>query len=324
MDVVVDPVWEAAVADTFGQLRPGRFDDAVGPSSGTIRSADLGRTGAFEVRGTPQVLVRTASSIRSAPGDLLKLCIQRAGTATLRQGEHEVCIGPGEMALYDTGRPYGLRLEGEWRCAVLTLPREALRLSPGRLREAMSRSMSVTAGPAALLASLLDGVAVHDAPNAGPSPVHPPDTHMGEAALHLLAGALEGAVPDGPDDDVVRCRVRAWVRAHAADPNLTHEVVARAHHMSPRTLHRIFADADLSVAALIRETRLEGVRADLADPALARRSIMALASQWGYRDQAHLTRAFRAAFGTTPAAFRRAARPGGAIRQGRWQGSSTT
>lgn len=307
MMVPVDPVWEAAMAETFGRLRPGRFDEAPGPTSGAVRSADLGRVDAFDVQGTPQVLVRTASSIRSAPGDLLKLCIQRSGTATLCQGDHEVCIGPGEMALYDTGRPYGLRLEGQWRCAVLTLPRDALRLPTGRLREAMSRSVSVAAGPAALLASLLGGVMTSEA-TSGPNAAHPPDAHVGEAVLHLLAGALEGAVPDGPDDDTVRCAIRAWVRAHASDPGLTHEVIARAHHMSPRTLHRIFADADQSLAALVRETRLEGIRADLADPALARRSIMALASQWGYRDQAHLTRAFRAAFGTTPAAFRRSAR----------------
>ncbi len=305
MGVLADPAWAATMADTFGQLRPGRSDDGAALATGSVRCSALGRAGVFDVRGTPQVLVRTASSIRSAPGDLLKVCIQRAGAATLRQGDREVRIGPGEMALYDTGRPYGLRLEGGWRCAVLTVPREALRLPHGRLEEAMALKLSAATGPAAMLTGLLTGLL--DGPaGAGSGGAGGGDAHVGEAALHLLAGALDGSLPE-PDDDAVRCAVRAWVHAHVGDPGLTHDVVARAHHMSPRTLHRLFADADQSVAALIREVRLEGVRADLADPAHARRSIMAIASHWGYRDQAHLTRAFRAAFGTTPAAFRRSA-----------------
>jgi len=293
--VLVDPAWASTMAETFGDLQPGRYDAGPVPASGVVRSSLLGRAGAFEVSGTPQVLLRTAASIRHAPGDALKVCIQRAGTATLHHGDVEVCIGPGQMALYDTGRPYDLRLEGPWRCAVMTLPREALRVPWSRVVEAMSHAMPAATGPAALLSQLI-GAAVSDA-DAG--------EHVGEAGLHLLAGALESAVPDGPDDDAVRAAVRAWVRAHAGDEGLTHEAVARAQHMSPRTLHRIFAETDQSVSALIRETRLAGVRADLADPAFGRRSIMAVASRWGFRDQAHLTRVFRDAFGTTPAAFRR-------------------
>lgn len=296
----VDPLWEIAMAETFGSLRPGRYDGpsepADVPASGAVRSSRLGRTGAFEVRGTPQVLRRTSRSISCAPGDDLKLCIQRAGSAVLHHGDDEVRIRPGEMALYDTGRPYDLRLDGNWRCSVMTIPRDALALPWSRLVDVMRRALPAAAGPGLVLAQLIETAV------SGPA-----DQHLGEAGVHLLAGALATQVPEGPDDDAVRAAVRAWVRAHAADPGLTHDAVARAHHMSPRTLHRVFAGADQSVSALIRDTRLAGVRADLADPALGRRSIMAIAARWGFSDQAHLTRSFRSAFGTTPAAFRRAA-----------------
>ncbi len=289
--------WEAAMAETFGHLQPGPYLGSPGPATGSVRSAPLGRACAFDLRGTPQVLRRTPTSIRRVPADPLKVCIQRAGRATLRQGDVEVTIGPGEMAVYDTGRPYDLRLDGRWRCAVLTLPRESLPLAWGRVTAAMSHSVRADQGSGQLLAHLI-GSAVEGG-SAG--------LYLGEAAVYLLTDALSESAEPADDDDGVRAAVRSWIQAHAADPGLTHDVVARAHHMSARTLHRVFAGADHSVAELIRETRLAGLRADLVDPIHPRRSIMAIASRWGFCDQAHLTRAFRAAYGTTPAAFRREA-----------------
>lgn len=42
MLVPVDPAWEAAMADTFGQLHPGRFTDAAGATSLSTNVASAG------------------------------------------------------------------------------------------------------------------------------------------------------------------------------------------------------------------------------------------------------------------------------------------
>jgi hypothetical protein len=57
------------------------------------------------VAGSPQIVRRTAASLTAAPADPLKVCIQQTGRAVIHQGDREVVIGPGELALYDTGRP---------------------------------------------------------------------------------------------------------------------------------------------------------------------------------------------------------------------------
>ena len=47
----------------------------------------------------------------------------------------------------------------------------------------------------------------------------------------------------------------------------------------------------------IRRARLERCRRDLADPALARETILAVATRWGMPDAAHFSRMFRATYG---------------------------
>ena len=59
-----------------------------------------------------------------------------------------------------------------------------------------------------------------------------------------------------------------------------------------------------SLAAAERRARLERCRRDLADPALAGETILAIATRWGLHDRAHFSRLFRAAYGCSPREYR--------------------
>jgi AraC-like DNA-binding protein len=96
-------------------------------------------------------------------------------------------------------------------------------------------------------------------------------------------------------------RIRAFILQRLSDQGLTPRAIAAAHHISVRTLHRLFrVDGDATVAAWVRARRLEGCRRDLLDPRQRSRSVRAIAFRWGFRDNAHFSRAFRAAYGTSP------------------------
>jgi AraC-like DNA-binding protein len=288
--------WRVQLGAAFGHLqaerdRPGH--QLAGRLSGTV----LGRAGVFEVAGTPQIVRRTRDSINAAPADPLKLCIQQAGRAVVHQGATEIVISPGELAVYDTGQPYAIRLEGDWRCGVMTVPRESLGLSPTAMATAMGRTLPVTG---------LGGVLAHwlttCLESAGPATVA--GERLGEAGVQLVASLLCG--PDeSPAEDVQRERIRQFLRTSLSDPDLCPAVVAAAHNISERTLHRLFEREPMTVAETIRALRLEATYADLANPRLRRTSVMAIAARWGFRDQAHFTRTFRARYGVTPAKLRR-------------------
>jgi AraC-like DNA-binding protein len=295
-------LWRRTVADTFAQLVPAPLTSAS-PPVGRVRSTPLGLARAFRVAGSPQILRRTTTSLRTAPADPLKICIQRAGRTILHQGDVTLRLEPGQLALYDTGRPYALRLEGAWSCTVMTLPREALAV-PGRmLVAAMQHAFAAGSGPGAVLTHLLE-----TATQPGRGVLAAP--HLGDAGANLLAGLISaedgpGTAPADLTDEALRASVLAHIATHLNRPDLDPASVARAHHISTRTLYRLFEGADHSVAETIRGLRLDRIRDNLADPALARHPTMEIAARWGFPVQAHFIRAFHARFGLTPAAHRR-------------------
>ena len=95
-------------------------------------------------------------------------------------------------------------------------------------------------------------------------------------------------------------RIQAFVDAHLSDPALSPAVIARAHYVSLRQLHALFAEHGSTVAATIREQRLARCRADLIDPLLVHRTISEIAARWGFTDSAHFSRTFKQRFGLTP------------------------
>ncbi|OYN96239.1 hypothetical protein CGZ96_13305 [Enemella evansiae] len=291
MTADVDSPWAEQMAGAFGL--------AVGPGAGRVRQAALGEVTAFRMAGTPQVLRRTARAIRGADTTPVKVCAVRSGELVLhREREGEFRIGPGQLVLYDTARPYQLRAEDRWSCTVMTVPRDLLAL-PARTLAAVLAHRFTEQGPAAVLTQLLD-TAVVDGPVRADAAVL-----LGRATVNLLTGlALEHEAPLAPDD-ALRAAVLGHIRQHLGDPDLGVAALAAHHGMSVRTLHRLFQDQEWTLAETIRNLRLDAVRADLGDPQLAGRSIMAIAAARGFRDQAHLTRVFKARFGITPAVARR-------------------
>lgn len=278
--------WRASLESTFG-LRPCETGAA-----GSVSGVPLGRAVAFRVTGGPQRLRHT----RPGP-ELLKVCIQRRGRATVRQRGIDVTVEPGELVVYDTGRSYDIALSGAWDCAVLTVPREALRLRDAEVNGLLLQPVSASVCGTAVLERL-----VVDAVRAG-AQVAAPD-RLGEACLALVAGLVTPVVESA--DDVARERVLAYVRAHLSNPGLSTAQVAAAHGMSVRSLQRLFEGRE-SVSEVVRELRLLGLRDDLRSPVEAHRAVMAVASRWGFVDQAHVTRVFRERFGVTPARYRREA-----------------
>lgn len=70
------------------------FLDQQPDPRGTLAGVRLGPVGVFTVSGTPQVVWRTTSAVRRSPGDLIKVCVQRHGRATVQQDGHEVALDP--------------------------------------------------------------------------------------------------------------------------------------------------------------------------------------------------------------------------------------
>jgi AraC-like DNA-binding protein len=275
--------------------------DTLGPI--TLRRL-TGRTpGRHGLRRTPG-LIR-----RGDPGSY-GLVMYEQGSAVLTHGHRQVELTAGEMTLIDTSRPYdGSYVSGQGRLLSIVFPREALQLPGAAVDRLCGARLCARSGVGALLSTFTTQLA-RDIDSYRPS-----DTARVVATLTDLIGAtlaheLEatGTLPAESQRRVLFQQVQTFIEQRLGDPGLTPASVAEAHHVSARTLHRLFEPHGRTVAEWIRLRRLDRCRRDLADPSLDDRPIHAIATRWGLPCAAHFSRVFRAAYGLSPQDYRAAGR----------------
>ena len=272
---------------------------SVAELGGVLVQSVRSRSGSFRVARTP-------SSIGRSDPEAFRLLVGAGGRSTFRHCGRSTALGPGEMALYDSSRPFdGRRLpgaDGHARIVAATFPRSALPVDPRGLLGERLPPGGVGRLVRELLVEVADGV---PAPRQWPA-----CAWLDLLTVHL--GELLDPVPArDAADRTLFLRIGEFIDAHLADPALTPDAVAAAHFVSLRTLQRLFSRHDATVAAWIRLRRLARCREDLRDPALTGHTARAIAARWGFTDHAQFSRVFRRTYGTTPRAWRAEA--------GRWR-----
>ncbi|MFI6780424.1 helix-turn-helix domain-containing protein [Micromonospora sp. NPDC050276] len=250
---------------------------------------------------------RTPKLVRQSDPELYILALTTGGVGTSSQDGRRSEIRAGEFTFYNASRPHDLghhatEPEREHATSIITLiPHAALPLPPQRMAALYGGRMSGSEGIGALLAQFLHQVTGH------PEQYHAADTsRLGAVGLDLATTMLgrhlvaEDTVPTEVRRRALLTQVQAYVHRHLGDATLGPQAVADAHHISVRSLHRLFEGEDATVASYIRDLRLARCRRDLTDPALRNQPVQAIAARWGFADKAHFSRAFRAAYGTTP------------------------
>ncbi|MFD7014131.1 helix-turn-helix domain-containing protein [Streptomyces sp. NPDC059928] len=294
--------WRDALSMTFGAVDMSVPDEV---NSGTIRTAPLGRLQVTTVDGDPLDARRTRRLIAQGDEDeyvVVKLLSK--GVARLEQDARDVGVRPGEVFIYDMARPVRLLLPECFQTKALVLPRQVLGLSESDLRQITAspiRFDTALGGLLSILVSRLADTAGSYRPHTGELLARNVVDLLTALADEQLGRTTEGT-PSG--DAAMLLRIRSFIGRHLADPDLTPEVIARAHHISVRYLHKIFEGQDTTVSRWIQSRRLEACRRDLLHREAANRTIIAVAHRWGFTSAAHFSRVFRAAYGMSPSEWR--------------------
>ncbi|MFT3912496.1 MAG: helix-turn-helix domain-containing protein [Ferruginibacter sp.] len=135
----------------------------------------------------------------------------------------------------------------------------------------------------------------------------PGDGDLAEViASHVELAVLDrdGTPTDASLRELTRDRVKRFIDVNLDDPHLSLDRVAAAIGCSKRYLHKLFDGEADTLNAYIWQRRLERIRQDLADPALADRSITEIAFGRGFSSSTHFSRSFRESCGVSPRAYR--------------------
>ncbi len=297
--------WLNVVCEVLGPL-DARIK-ADGPPEGEIAVGQLGAVGVGRVEtSTPHSVHRTPRLIRSADPELYRVVLAMAGSPVVVQGDRSTRLGPGEFVIYDFARPYDLVYDDSVHLAVFSFPRETLALPGNAVADLTAVPISGEDGTAALAAPLLRRVAL-DLETYTPATAARLSTVMMDLVTAAVAERVElqRALPAESRARTLLMRVHSFIEQHLGDAGLSPATVAAAHHVSLRQLHRLFAAESTTVAAWIRQRRLERCRKDLADPALHATPVGVIAARYGLPDSAHFSRVFRQAYGMPPAEYRR-------------------
>lgn len=303
--------WLHVVDETFGptHLRPP--GGAHTPEQLVV--GDLGAVRISELRIAWQAPTaercrgaRTPKLIRQSDPDpeQYRVDLLVRGQLVVEQAGQEAALGPGDFAITDWSRPARWATATQ-RAVSLMFPRALLPLPHDEVARLGGVRIPGDHGAGALFSSLARQVVAH-LDDYGPAD----GARLGTTLVDLLAAALaarldgQDELPPGTAQQALLRQVHGFIERRLADPALTPGTVAAAHHISVRYLYKLFETEPTGVAGWIRERRLERCRRDLLDPALADRPVSAVAARWGLTNAAHFSRAFRAAYGLSPLAYR--------------------
>ncbi|WP_147102957.1 helix-turn-helix domain-containing protein [Nesterenkonia populi] len=270
----------------------------------------IGSVEATEVGGDPVRIRRTRRTIMASDPGIYKFALQITGRCLVRQEGREAALQPGDLAVYDTARPYDLDCEVPYRMFVMQIPRHELGLHEDQTRQLTAERIPGGSGLAALTSSLLAGM--DQQLRDGELTAEP---RAAAGAVQLIQATLRQQMrpesAETPAAEVLHLQALRFIGERISDPGLSVSTIAPALHVSVRYLQKLFAASGTTVSDLIRERRLEGCRVELIDPASATRPVAAVAASWGFIDASSFSRAFRQQYGMTPSQYRSSAGPGG-------------
>lgn len=283
--------------------------DCEGPREqelfGDISFNRLGSLDLTQLRSNAQRIRRTDAKIRQGGEDCLLVQIQREGRCLVSQDGRLAVVSPGDFVLYDSSRPYELNFEDRHHDVfVMRLARAQFKVHVSNLEELTATTVSSQDAAGHLLLSMVETLR-RDIAKLQPSSA----LGVSEAITSIIAAGLRGL----PGANVRKlsnlhayhlARIKAYVKDHLRDADLSVQSIAAALQISPDHLSRVFRPEPIPLSRWIWKMRLDASRRDLANPRLREQSVSDIAFSWGFNNAAHFSRSFRDEYQMSPREWR--------------------
>ncbi|MEA2180763.1 MAG: hypothetical protein QOG77_4060 [Solirubrobacteraceae bacterium] len=299
--------WSTASSEVFYPMDVRR--EVHDPFRGCVVGHRLGPIDAYRILADGADVRRTSQLIAASDPERLDITVQVRGASLVAQDDRQTSIAPGDIAAYQSSRPFLVHGDELVELAIFSLPRGLL----GARAELMCRhtaqrfaaGQGLTAVVAPFLVTLLDRL---DAGIVDSGQADMADGVLGVVRALFAERIGPEQTATQPSSALLLAGVKRFIELHLGEPWLGPEAIARANHISTRYLHKIFEAEQTTVSEWIRDRRLDRCRRDLLDPALRHETILSIATRWGITSSAHFSRVYRQSYGRTPREERRLAR----------------
>lgn len=303
--------WEEAVSSCVGRMPKSMFEpeknqcEILGaqPFSGRIEYGDLGDIRLCRMHTTANRFSRTqAPSTQQSASKLLVVSQQRGRSFFEHDGRH-VTLQPGDWCILDMQYSFAWTSPAASEIIIIDPPRP----TDVDLCETIAQSLAQRADGCRGTARVMNTMLLEAFNQMGHITVQGA-YGVADAVTSLLWGALRDQLNPQKIPTVrnTQCnRLKAYIEAQLADPELCVESIAERCQMSTRSVHRAFAEnIGGSVSDYIWHRRLAHCAMSLRDPQQTHRTITDIAISWGFGNLSHFSRAFRLSMGTSPRTYR--------------------
>lgn len=272
----------------------------------TIWAARIGPIRLTRYEGDALVSRRTPELLNDPYSSLIQMGMPLRGEGRFEQGGRHGVFAAGSAVLLRQDEPFTIETSSGYASVQMYVDRR--RLEAWGFTGAVASTWQLS--PQGLIAADFIGRMVMIGNLSGSAESQHLAMALAHAGMAILAdGRSEPgeATPDGEIPDAVaavRIRALAAIDARFADPNLTADSLAQMLKVSRRFLYRAFEGADISVAGLLRDRRLDYAVDLLMDSHRPELAIATVAQRCGFSGASSFTRAFRARFGCAPSGYR--------------------
>ena len=207
---------------------------------------------------------------------------------------------PGEIALIDSSLPYGMHPQGLIQQISVHLPKTYVETLCSSNAQNRITKIAQNRSSSQMLLTMLRQLASSE----NQTPSFQEDSDALQYAISALIKPSIEAIPNHPSS--LKERAKQLILQLLTEDNLTPDVIAKSMNMSKRSLYRLFAEENLSVAQFILQMRIEKCCEDMlkADALKRPLSITDIAYRWGFSDASQLSRAFKRVKGVSPSQWR--------------------
>jgi len=248
---------------------------------------------------SPLTKQRDARRVRCDGMDHYQLMLVTQGEIIADCGDHEVVIGPGELAIFDLGRPWRVRCT-QTANTTFVVPRACLPGFYGTLP--IAHGTLLRGAACALLVSHLQFL-LHTLPTLTAAQ----GALLAQATGHMLAACIDPtpesrARAAAPLQAALISKVTQFVDARLADPALSPEHIIAALGLSRSCLYRLLAPHG-GVREFITDRRITHAKSLLHDFAGSAR-MPQIAERCGFGDAVRFSHAFKRKTSISPSHFR--------------------
>jgi len=297
--------WNDAICETFTGLVNDFADN--NHIQAELISTSLGDLTYAHVKTTSSKVSHTRQHTSKSKEKVFLLHLQIANESINSQHGHEVFLRKGDFTLVDSEFPYRVEFNTPISMGVVRIPYDSLQERISTPEDIIGHKFSGSKNISGLLSRMLRGFWNQ----ANLINCDSLNRQLADNMMDLLTTAYREQTNSVISPDSIRrvryLQIKKFIDYNLSDPDLAPTKVATVFKITPRYMHRIFAEFGTdreTVGQYILARRLEECARQFRDLKAAHLKITDIAFVWGFNSMTHFSRVFKERYGASPRCFR--------------------